>query len=309
MRGFFSAESDAQELTTSSASGVSCSSQDTVIDLAQGDPDDGEEPTTEVPAHARPRNATNWVWDYVHRLEEPVAHNNTVYTHICLLCLPKKSWQDSLCKARHTSNAKVHLVSIHKENEGAMKEKQHRSKRASRFDVAARPKEDMKRAAEPSEKAEQPAKRQKKLTWRALVSRDQISGHIARWLIRDGLPRNMTTTTAFREFLAGVIGEPIVIIPSHKTYNDILDKHYSNFKKDVSKLIVEEFKELFETRFLNMEHDLWSNSSKSCIVGASCSFINHHWQPRHIALLAEVKNDGRGGRRSTRQRAEGSLRP
>ncbi|KAL3658149.1 hypothetical protein V7S43_016780 [Phytophthora oleae] len=102
---------------------------------------------------------------------------------------------------------------------------------------------------------------------------------------------NMTTTSIFREFLAGVTGEPTVTIPSHKTYNAILDKHYSNFKKDVSKLIMDEYKEMFETRFMNVEHDLWSNSAKSC-VGASCSFIDHLWKPRHFALFDQVKNDG-----------------
>ncbi|ETM41676.1 hypothetical protein L914_12568 [Phytophthora nicotianae] len=102
----------------------------------------------------------------------------------------------------------------------------------------------------------------------------------------------MITTPAFRDFLAGVTGKPDVTVPSHKTYNDILDTHYTAFKKDVSEILAKEFKEVFETPFLNVEHDLWTNSAKSCIVGASCGFIDHKWQPRHLALLAQVKNDG-----------------
>ncbi|KAG1708729.1 hypothetical protein DVH05_022354 [Phytophthora capsici] len=219
-------------------------------------------------------------------------HNGAEYTHICLLCLQNNAWKDSLCRAKNTSNAKDHLVSKHKEHEWAQREKEHRSKRTQKFSEALEPKADIKRAAEPIQKTGQRIKRQKKFGWNAPVPMDKISGHIARWLIRDGLPRNMTTTPAFRDFLAGVSRQPDVTVPSHKTYNDILDSHYTAFKTDVSEMLAKEFKEVFETPFLNVEHDLWTNSAKSCIVGASCGFIDHKWQPRHLALLAQVKNDG-----------------
>ncbi|ETI43532.1 hypothetical protein L914_11067 [Phytophthora nicotianae] len=219
-------------------------------------------------------------------------HNGAEYTHICLLCLQQNEWKDSLCRARHTSNAKDHLVSIHREHEWAIKEQEHRSNRTKRLEVKVSPKEEAKRSAEPDDHAQQPDKRQKKLSWEAPVSKDKVSGHIVRWLIHDGLPRNLTTTPAFKEFLAGVTGKSDVTIPSHRTYNAILDNHYSTFKKNVAALISEEFKEVFQTPFMNVEHDLWTNAAKSCVVGASCSFIDHTWRPRHLAMLAQVKNDG-----------------
>ncbi|KAL4158618.1 hypothetical protein PRNP1_004394 [Phytophthora ramorum] len=96
---------------------------------------------------------------------------------------------------------------------------------------------------------EQPIKRQK-TWWKAPVIQDQISGHIARWLIRDGLPHNIATTPAFRDFLVGVTGDPNVTVPAAKTYNEILDNHYDKFANDTSELFVEEFKELDETPFM-----------------------------------------------------------
>ncbi|ETP41374.1 hypothetical protein F442_11442 [Phytophthora nicotianae P10297] len=245
VRKFFSTDSDSQEFTPSSTSDISRSSQDAVIDLSQAEPDNGAEIATDIPLHARPKNATNWIWDYVHRLEETVMHNGAEYTHICLLCLQQNEWKDSLCRARHTSNAKDHLVSIHREHEWAIKEQEHRSNRTKRLEVKVSPKEEAKRSAEPDDHAQQPDKRQKKLSWEAPVSKDKVSGHIVRWLIHDGLPRNLTTTPAFKEFLAGVTGKSDVTIPSHRTYNAILDNHYSTFKKNVAALISEEFKEVF----------------------------------------------------------------
>ncbi|KAL3658147.1 hypothetical protein V7S43_016779 [Phytophthora oleae] len=48
VRAFFAAESDSQELTPSSTSGISHSSQDVLIDLAQGDPEAVEEHPNDV---------------------------------------------------------------------------------------------------------------------------------------------------------------------------------------------------------------------------------------------------------------------
>ncbi|ETN20029.1 hypothetical protein PPTG_03123 [Phytophthora nicotianae INRA-310] len=156
-------DKDSQEYTPSSTSDVSGSSQDAVINLAQDDRDAEEETSTDVPSHARPRKATNWIWDYVHRLDEMVMHKGAEYTHIYLLCLQNNAWQDSLCRAKNTSNAKDHLVSIHKEHEWAQKEQEHRSKRTKRFSVAVEPKEETKRTAEPTQTTGQQINRQKKL--------------------------------------------------------------------------------------------------------------------------------------------------
>jgi len=102
----------------------------------------------------------------------------------------------------------------------------------------------------------------------------------------------MVTTQPFRDFLAGVTGDPKATVPSRSTYNDILDAHYEKFKRCTSQLFAEEFQEMHGTGFMTVEHDLWTNSSKNCIVGASCSFIDRRWRPRHLALLAQVKSDG-----------------
>jgi hypothetical protein len=101
----------------------------------------------------------------------------------------------------------------------------------------------------------------------------------------------MVTTPSFRDLLVGVTGDPNATIPSSKTYNDILDNHYTKFQTDASELFEDEFKRLHGTPFMTVEHDLWTNSSKNGIVGASWSFIDHKWQLRRLALLAEANND------------------
>ncbi|KAE9034827.1 hypothetical protein PR001_g7253 [Phytophthora rubi] len=87
----------------------------------------------------------------------------------------------------------------------------------------------------------------------------------------------MVTTPAFHCFLASVTADPNVTVPSSKTYIDILDNHFERFTQDASELFLEEFKELDETPFMTMEHDLWTNSSKNSIVGVSGSFFDRQW--------------------------------
>ncbi|KAE9272551.1 hypothetical protein PR003_g30170, partial [Phytophthora rubi] len=224
---FFNADSDSQELTPSSTSGISCS---TVIDLAQAEDMEEEGAPNGIPdhiVHSPPKNATDPVWNLIHRLEKPATYKGMAYTHICLLCVRTKVWQESICRVGNASNAKSHLVSSHKKYDMAVQVHQHRLSRSDRHMVHVAPKAEVKRQASPSPTSPvvQPSKRQK-TWWKAPVSRDQISGHIARWLIRDGLAHNMVTTPAFHDFLAGVTGDANATIPSSKTYNDILDNHF-----------------------------------------------------------------------------------
>ena len=52
---------------------------------------------------------------------------------------------------------------------------------------------------------------------------------------------------------------------------------------------------MYHTPSLTVEHDLWINSSKECIVGASGGFIDYLYRPRKLVLLAKVKNDEHEG--------------
>ncbi|KAL3667592.1 hypothetical protein V7S43_007146 [Phytophthora oleae] len=162
------------------------------------------------------------------------------------------------------------------------------------------------RSAEPKA----PCTKRHKTFWTPQVNQDGVTAHVARWLIRDGgsyfyfdgyhsvtnmlfgLSYNTITTLAFREFLSGTTGNPDVTVPSHHTYNDILDNSYESFQKVTKSLLLKEFNELHGTPFITLEHDLCTNKAKATIVDASCGFIDHQWRPRKLALLAQVKNDG-----------------
>ena len=37
--------------------------------------------------------------------------------------------------------------------------------------------------------------------------------------------------------------------------------------------------------FLNLIHDLWTSNSVACILGASVSFINKHWEKQYLVLI------------------------
>ncbi|EGZ24662.1 hypothetical protein PHYSODRAFT_325756 [Phytophthora sojae] len=195
----------------------------TVIDLAQDDAEEKEEPVNSIPddgVHKPPANSTDPVWELIHRLDTPSIYKDKTYTHICLLCVQTKTWQDSLCRAGNASNAETHLVSIHKDHELTIQEQRRRLTRADRYMV------------------------------------QQKTGHIARWLIRDGHAHNMVTTAAFHEMLVGITGNPNVTVLSTKMYNDILDNHFEKFTADAAEMFIEEFQELDETPFMtNDGHD------------------------------------------------------
>jgi hypothetical protein len=111
-----------------------------------------------------PTNSTEKVWELIHLLEEPVMHRGKSFTHFCMLCLETKSWKESLCRARHTSNAKSHLLSGHKEHALAAEEQQHRLKRTERYTekLAAKREKRPPDTASPAND-DKPTKRQK--TW------------------------------------------------------------------------------------------------------------------------------------------------
>ncbi|POM72698.1 Hypothetical protein PHPALM_10550, partial [Phytophthora palmivora] len=105
-------------------------------------------------------------------------------------------------------------------------------------------------------------------------------------MVNFGRAHNMVTAAAFHEMLVGITGNPNVTAPSSKTYNDILDNHFENCTEDAADMFIEEFKELDETPFMTVEHDLWTNSAKNSIVGVSGSYINHQWRPTDCAMHA-----------------------
>jgi hypothetical protein len=173
------------EFTPSSTSGISLSS-DSLADLAQTEAEEEEkeaDPTNVIPdhiVHDPPANSTDKVWELIHRLEELVMHRGKSFTHFCMLCLETKSLKESLCRAMHTSNAKSHLLSGHKEHALAAEEQQHRLKRTERYTE----KLTVKREKRPPDTAspaddEKPTKRQK-TWWKAPASPDQVTGHVAR---------------------------------------------------------------------------------------------------------------------------------
>ncbi|POM59447.1 hypothetical protein PHPALM_31825 [Phytophthora palmivora] len=164
----------------------------------------------------------------------------------------------------------------------AIQERQHHQRRADRYMVIS------KTETKPSNEAEKIGQlNPKKTWWKAPVSQEQISGHITRWLIHEGLAHHIVTTPVFHDFLVGVTGDPNVTVPSSKTYNEILDNHYDRVTKNSLELFLEKFKELDNTHFMTVEHDLWTNSTNNSIVGVSSFYIDRQWSPVRLDLLAE----------------------
>ncbi|KAL3662395.1 hypothetical protein V7S43_012722 [Phytophthora oleae] len=138
-----------------------------------------------------------------------------------------------------------------------------REERSSRIVAKTSPGNATKRDA-PSNSSQPKEKRQKRW-WKTTVT--EITGNISRWLIRDGLPYNVVTTPAFRTMIAGLTGEKDVPLMSSKTYNDIASSHYAKFRADTRAMLIREHEELLGTPYMNLMHDLWTNSSKNDIVG------------------------------------------
>ncbi|OWZ01430.1 hypothetical protein PHMEG_00027181 [Phytophthora megakarya] len=271
-------------------SGISASSQATEVDLTVADVEEKPPPVIDsIPpaiGHRAPDGATDAVWTVVHVLDKPHQFRKKLYTHICLLCAQTKQWERALCKTAHASNAKSHLVRKHSDHSIATEELQHRQTRADGIVQRS----EVKRKA-PEGQGYEPEKRHK-IFFTPKLKQDFICGHVSRWLINDGLPYNMITTPAFREMISGLTGDANTTIPATKTYNEILDSHYTKFREQTIATLCEEHRLLHHTPFLNLMHDLWTNSAKNNIVGASVAFIDHTWHFRHFALLAVVKNDG-----------------
>ncbi|KAL3658786.1 hypothetical protein V7S43_016153 [Phytophthora oleae] len=76
----------------------------------------------------------------------------------------------------------------------------------------------------------------------------------------------VVTTPAFRTMIAGLTGEKDVPLMSSKTYNDIVSSHYAKFRADTRAMLKREHEELKGTPYMNLMHDLWTNSSKNDIV-------------------------------------------
>ncbi|KAG3031006.1 hypothetical protein PC120_g3397 [Phytophthora cactorum] len=77
-----------------------------------------------------------------------------------------------------------------------------------------------------------------------------------------------------------------------KTDNDILNAKYEVFLKDTEAMLQNEFRLLYRMLFMNLMHDLWTNTSKNCIVGTSIAFVDPAWAFVYLALLGETKSNG-----------------
>ncbi|KAG6949996.1 hypothetical protein JG688_00014381 [Phytophthora aleatoria] len=87
--------------------------------------------------HTPPANTYDTVWNLAHNLDTNVSYKNKTYTRICLICLETKTWNESLCRTSHVSNAKTHLVSAHKDHPEVMKAEKQRLENAKHFTVVS----------------------------------------------------------------------------------------------------------------------------------------------------------------------------
>ncbi|POM64453.1 Hypothetical protein PHPALM_20009 [Phytophthora palmivora] len=229
VRTFFTVDGDAAEFTPSRISGISVTSEGTVVDLRRDKEEVVTATTNSIPDEIiHYAQASNFIWQMIHKLEKPMSH-------------------------KHRTEA--------------VKEKNRRLQRASRFTEV---KPNIKEQKQPRRIEEQA--RDTKL--QKTASQDQISGIIARWLIKDGklyillsLSLTHSCTPRFtlqhdyysrlqRAYNPYYRKQQCFKLPSSKTFYDILDKAYDNFEKDTKVMLSKEFMELHETPFLTLEHDL-----------------------------------------------------
>ncbi|GMF47576.1 unnamed protein product [Phytophthora fragariaefolia] len=89
-----------------------------------------------------------------------------------------------------------------------------------------------------------------------------------------------------------LLKSPIAINGTYVQFVRKRNSLYRTFLKDTTELIQSEYDLVGSIRFLNLMHDLWTNTSKNCIIGASISFIDHGWRFVDLAVLSVTKNEG-----------------
>ncbi|KAG3159351.1 hypothetical protein PI126_g7447 [Phytophthora idaei] len=130
-------------------------------------------------------------------------------------------------------------------------------------------------------------KRAQQRLWGPMTS--ELSAHIARWLIHNGLPYTTVVIEDFRLLVEQLTGSPEATILSCHTFNDMLRAGFVRFCEVVMRSLKQEFWLAYKLPFLNLLHDLWTNGTgKKGAIGASISVIDSTWRFRHIALLVTV---------------------
>ncbi|OWZ01418.1 hypothetical protein PHMEG_00027196, partial [Phytophthora megakarya] len=239
--------------------------------------------------HSRKVGITDPVWDLVHVLDKPYRKRNPwkqsaqVYRNICLLCCEDVkarkrttlySWEEALRNTRHTSNAKDHIVSKHKDHPLAILVEHSITQKAKDDVVSAEtdaqdvqdltgdttttvaPDSTVAVATTTSRSPQRFFKPNEK-TLHVLISK---------WLITQGIPFPACRSRPFEEMMRAATGNPSFPMLKHE--------------------------KACHLQYLNLMHDIWTSSGKDIIVGASVAFIDAAWKFRFIAMLATVKNDG-----------------
>lgn len=189
--------------------------------------------------HSQSPNLRDPVWSVIHVLESPfvsVSRCDVEATkrHVCLLCTQaaasrKRSathWKHGLYKMSNASNAKSHLTRTHKGHplaaalatqavanaeqtikRNATELAVHLGKRKSELEATLKP---------------QPMKKSSILAM-FCPSHKLVNTVIAKWLIVDGHPFNMVTTSAFKEAMVVATGDSNLTIISRTSFNSALD--------------------------------------------------------------------------------------
>ncbi|KAG3089761.1 hypothetical protein PI125_g17917 [Phytophthora idaei] len=116
-------------------------------------------------------------------------------------------------------------------------------------------------------------KRAQQRLWGPMTS--ELSAHIARWLIHNGLPYTTVVIEDFRLLVEQLTGSPEATILSCHTFNDMLRAGFVRFCEVVMRSLKQEFWLAYKLPFLNLLHDLWTNGTgKKGAIGASISVID-----------------------------------
>lgn len=123
-------------------------------------------------------------------------------------------------------------------------------------------------------------------------SHELINTMIAKWLMSEGLPFNITQAESFLEMMRVTAGDTRFGVASRDTYDAATNARFCLFTKAISALLLFNAGSMFGLKFVNAMHDGWRIKSKDSITGVSLAFIDHCWKFRHIAVLATVMPDG-----------------
>ena len=134
------------------------------------------------------------------------------------------------------------------------------------------------------------SKQQQSLADAFAATKDEQDISIVEFLLESGIPFNATTGRKCQKMVQTLTGNSRMTLPSRVTFNTLTDGFFSVFAERLWCKLATTTSSLLGLPFMNIIHDMWTNSSKDGILGCTIAFIDSNFVLWTIPVLATQNN-------------------